>query len=155
LNIIKLNATDSTNTYLLALAKNKELPDDTIVVATEQKKGRGQRNATWQSKSGKSLTFSVFKRLNGILPQEQFVISMAVSVAVVNYLIKLTDRGLQIKWPNDIMADVKKCGGILIENQMRGDSIKSTIIGIGINVNNKDFKNLPQATSLLKYTGVQ
>lgn len=153
MNIIKLNAIDSTNTYLVELAKNKDLLDDTIVVANDQKKGRGQRNMSWQSQPNKSLTFSLFKRLDGVFPQQQFVISMAVAVAVVNYLIKLTETDFNIKWPNDIMAEGKKCGGILIENQMRGNTIKTTVIGIGVNINNNHFTSLPQATSLLKVTG--
>ncbi len=153
MNIIKLNATDSTNTYLAVLAKDGALQDEVVVVTNHQEKGRGQRDAIWQSQSFKSLTFSVFKRLDGVAPQQQFVISMTVSIAIVTYLQKQMATAIQIKWPNDIMAEGKKCGGILIENQLRGTTIKATIIGVGLNVNEEHFKNLPQATSLFLVSG--
>ena len=153
MNIIKLSATDSTNSYLAALAKNSELKDEIIVVTDHQNKGRGQRNAIWQSQPSKSLTFSVFKRMKGLSAQQQFTISMAVAIAITNYLQTLLTSAIQIKWPNDIMAEGKKCGGILIENQLRGTAINSTIIGVGLNINEETFTNLPQATSLYNLSG--
>ena len=153
MNIIKLNATDSTNTFLAALAKNSVLQDEVIVVTNQQEKGRGQRDAIWRSQPYKSLTFSVFKRLDDIMPQQQFAISMLVSIAIANYLQMQMTTAIQIKWPNDIMAEDKKCGGILIENQIRGTAIKATIIGIGLNVNEEYLKDLPQATSLHLVSG--
>ena len=148
MNIIKLSATDSTNTYLSDLTKNSFLEDETIVVTNRQQKGRGQRDARWQSQSSKSLTCSMFKRLEGVELQQQFMISMVVSIAIVRYLQSILSADIQIKWPNDIMAEGKKCGGILIENQVRGSAIKATIVGFGLNVNEDSFSNLPQATSL-------
>ncbi len=154
MNIIKLSAIDSTNTYLTQLVRNSELTDNTVVVAKHQEKGRGQREAVWQSQPSKSLTFSVFKRVSGLSAQQQFAISVAVSVAVTNFLNSFVATDIQLKWPNDIMAAGKKCGGILIENQVRAASINSTIVGVGLNVNEVSFDNLPQATSLKLTTGL-
>ena len=153
MNLIKLSATDSTNSYLAALAKNSALKDETIVVTDLQKKGRGQRESVWQSQPTRSLTFSVFKRIGGLSAQQQFTISMLVTVAVADYLQKLSGTAITVKWPNDIMAAGKKCGGILIENQVRGSAIKSTIVGVGLNINEEVFTNLPQATSLRLVSG--
>jgi BirA family biotin operon repressor/biotin-[acetyl-CoA-carboxylase] ligase len=152
-NLIKLSATDSTNSYLAALAKNSALNDETIVVTDHQKKGRGQRESVWQSQSARSLTFSVFKRIGGVSVQQQFTISMLVAMAVAEYLQTISGTAITVKWPNDIMAADKKCGGILIENQVRGASIKSTIVGVGLNINEEVFTNLPQATSLRLVSG--
>lgn len=153
MKIIKLSATDSTNTFLAQLVRRGEAIDNIIVVAEHQKKGRGQRASVWQSQPFKSLTFSVFKRVSGLSAEQQFAISAAVSVAIVTYLNKMVTTAIQIKWPNDIMAAGKKCGGILIENQVRSTAINSTIIGVGLNVNEIIFNNLPQATSLRLATG--
>ena len=153
MHIIKLNATDSTNTYLAALVKKSVPQDELIVVTNHQEKGRGQRDAIWQSQPSKSLIFSVFKRIDAMLPQQQFLISMIVSITIANYLQAFMTTAIQIKWPNDIMAGGKKCGGILIENQLRGNAIKSTIIGVGLNINEAHFNNLPHATSLHLVSG--
>ncbi|MFT5230248.1 MAG: BirA family biotin operon repressor/biotin-[acetyl-CoA-carboxylase] ligase [Planctomycetota bacterium] len=153
MNIIKLSATDSTNSYLAALAKNTALKDETIVVTDHQKKGRGQRESVWQSQPTRSLTFSVFKRIEGVSVQQQFAISMLVAVALADYLQTISGTAITVKWPNDIMAAGKKCGGILIENQVRGTAIKSTIVGVGLNINEEVLINLPQATSLRLVSG--
>jgi BirA family biotin operon repressor/biotin-[acetyl-CoA-carboxylase] ligase len=152
-NIIKLSATDSTKSYLAALAKNSALKDETIVITDHQKKGRGQRESVWQSQPARSLTFSVFKRIEGVSVQQQFAVSMLVAIAVADYLQELSGTAITIKWPNDIMAAGKKCGGILIENQVRGATIKSTIVGVGLNINEEVFIKLPQATSLRQVSG--
>ena len=78
---------------------------------------------------------------------------MAVSLAVFNTLKHFKIPEISIKWPNDIMSRSKKCCGILIENTVKGDLIDASIIGIGINVNEKQFKDLPLASSLRLATG--
>lgn len=154
MQIIKLNAIASTNTYLKQLAKQISIEDETVLVTDHQKKGRGQLQNKWHSQPGKSLTFSVYKRFEDLFVGSQFVISMVVSLAVKHFLNDLGVPAVQIKWPNDIMAGGKKCGGILIENELRGDTLQASIIGIGLNVNEKTFQNLPNATSLYLETNV-
>ena len=78
---------------------------------------------------------------------------MAVSLAVFNTLKHFKIPEISIKWPNDIMSRSKKCCGILIENTIKGNLIDASIIGIGINVNEKQFKDLPLASSLRLATG--
>jgi len=130
------------------LASETQIPDGTIVVAEDQEKGRGQRGNGWVARKGQSLTFSIYKRLGQLKVENQFVLSMAVALALAEGLDKLGVPKIKIKWPNDIMSADKKIGGILIENILEGSNIKQSIIGIGINVNETDFTQLPQASSL-------
>jgi len=152
-NIIKLNAIDSTNSYLIELGKKERLTDPTIVVSEKQLKGRGQLGATWQSKPMQSLTFSVFKRFKGVPVLHLSSITFAVSIGVYKTLNKMLVPQLRIKWPNDILSYSKKLAGILIENQIKQGEVVSTVIGIGININEEKFENLPHATSMLLSTG--
>jgi len=151
--IIKLNAIDSTNTYLKNLSKNVDLNDSTIVITDNQTSGRGQMGAVWQSSMGQSLTFSMFKRLKHLHVEEHSKIAFSVSLGVLNALKKMQVPSVAIKWPNDIMSYQQKICGILIENQLEGNEIKSTVIGIGVNVNVVEFFGLQTATSMKLVTG--
>ena len=152
--IIKLDAIASTNTYLKDLASVTLPKDYTIVVAEKQTQGRGQMGAEWHSESGKNLTASVFKKLPSINVSDQFYISMTVSLAIFKALSVFKIPQLRIKWPNDILsADTKLCG-ILIENVIKNNSLQGSIIGFGLNLNQKFFDNLPNASSMSLLTGV-
>ncbi len=148
MNIIKLDATDSTNAYLKGLMLVQNLEDFTVVMAKKQLNGRGQMGTKWESEPGKNLTFSVLKNKIELPIQNQFVISICVSLAIYNTLHKLQIPKLHVKWPNDIMSGNCKICGILIENTLIGDTIDSSIIGIGLNVNQTVFNNLPNVSSL-------
>jgi len=152
--IIKLSAIDSTNGYLKALAATKMPKDFTVVVAEDQTGGRGQMGTVWQSEASKNLTFSVFKDVSHLGVDQQFYVSMATALAITSALRELRIPKLSIKWPNDILAEHKKVGGILIENIIKNNKLQGTIIGVGINVNQRYFDNLPQASSLYSLTGV-
>jgi len=152
--IIKLNAIDSTNTYLKDMSTVALPKDYTVVVAEFQTKGRGQMGAKWNAQNGKNLTASVFKRLPLFNVSEQFYISMTVALAIIKALRVFKIPQLHIKWPNDILsADTKLCG-ILIENVIKNNNLQGSIIGFGLNVNQKFFNNLPQASSMSLLTGV-
>ncbi|WP_179315586.1 biotin--[acetyl-CoA-carboxylase] ligase [Winogradskyella undariae] len=152
--IIKLNAIDSTNTYLKDLATVSLPKDYTVVVADLQTNGKGQMGAKWSSEEGKSLTVSVFKRLLDFKVTDQFYISMAVALAITNALNCFKIPQLHIKWPNDILSSNNKICGILIENVIKTNKLQGSIIGFGLNVNQKFFENLPQASSMSLLTGV-
>ncbi len=122
--------------------------DGTVVICEDQQKGRGQRENGWQSRKGQSLTFSIFKRFESLVAQNQFAISMATSIGIASVLDDLEIPKISVKWPNDILSGNKKIAGILIENVLEGSQIKYAVIGIGINVNEKLFPKLPQASSL-------
>lgn len=147
-NIIKLSATPSTNSYLKELAKTCVLSDGTVVITDRQTKGRGQFEAHWQSQPSNSLTFSFFKRFKSLAISKHWYVSMAVSLAVSEMLVFQKIPEITIKWPNDIMSRGKKCCGILIENSARGTRLDTSVIGIGLNVNEQSFTGLPNATSM-------
>ncbi|MFT0716468.1 biotin--[acetyl-CoA-carboxylase] ligase [Flagellimonas lutimaris] len=151
--ILKLDATDSTNLYLRDLLRSENPLDYTVVVAEKQLKGRGQMGAVWQSKGGKNLTFSVLKIFYALSVQHQFVLNIAVSLAVIDALNEFSVPNVKVKWPNDIMSGSMKICGILIENVLKGDKVGHSIIGIGLNVNQTDFAELDKASSLKAITG--
>lgn len=152
--IIKLDAIDSTNSYLKDIVSVALPKDYTVVVAEKQVKGRGQMGAKWQAESGKNLTASVFKRLTFFNINEQFYISMAVSLAIYKALSVFKIPQLGIKWPNDILSANTKLCGVLIENVIKNNNLEGSIIGFGLNVNQKFFNNLPQASSMSLISGV-
>ncbi|GGI58244.1 biotin--[acetyl-CoA-carboxylase] ligase [Winogradskyella haliclonae] len=128
--------------------------DFTVVIADEQTNGRGQMGTTWQGEASKNLTFSVFKDVSFLKVSEQFYISMAVALGITKALNELRVPKIKIKWPNDILSENKKIAGILIENVIKNNKIEGSIIGVGLNVNQKFFDNLPHASSLHLLTGI-
>lgn len=148
MRIVKLDATDSTNQYLKELLLSKEVEDFTVVTAKKQLKGRGQMGAKWESESGKNLTISILKKFNQFPIANQFLLNICVSLAVLDTLKELSVPDLSVKWPNDILSGTSKVCGILIENILVGSQIQTSILGIGLNVNQLTFNNLSNASSL-------
>lgn len=123
-------------------------------MAEDQYGGRGQAGSTWQSEPAKNLTFSIILGCSFLPAANQFRLNMAVSLGVLEATVPLLgEKGVCIKWPNDIYAGGKKLGGLLIENVLSGQRLKNSVIGIGLNVNQDDFPGLPGATSVKKETG--
>ncbi|WP_299361096.1 biotin--[acetyl-CoA-carboxylase] ligase [Winogradskyella sp.] len=152
--IIKLDAIDSTNRYLKDMASVAIPEDYTVIVAEQQSAGRGQMGTKWDSEIGKNLTVSVFKKFGDFKIENQFYISMAVSLAICKVLRSFKIPQLYIKWPNDILSASQKICGILIENVIKNNRFKGSIIGFGLNINQKFFDDLPQASSMSLLTGI-
>lgn len=153
MQLIKLDATDSTNLFLKNLWLN-DPPEDSLVVVTEkQLKGRGQRGTSWHSEPGKNLTFSLLKRFDHLHVQHQFHLNIAVSLAIYTVLKKIPVPDLFVKWPNDILSGTTKICGILVENILQKQQIQASIIGVGLNVNQTEFQGLSQVSSLKLITG--
>lgn len=152
--LIKLDAIDSTNEYLKQLNRNSELKNYTAVMANEQTKGRGQMGSTWVSEKGKNLTMSILVKDLQLHADSIFTLNIVAALAVVNIFKKNKIPNVCIKWPNDIMAGNKKVAGILIENAIKPEGYLTSVIGIGINLNQTNFELLPQATSLKCITGL-
>jgi BirA family biotin operon repressor/biotin-[acetyl-CoA-carboxylase] ligase len=141
-NVQLCDVLDSTNTHLVALAA-EGAPTGTVVAAELQRAGRGRLGRTWHSSIAGALTFSVLWRFAagaGALAG----LSLAVGVALVRALGKLDAADVRLKWPNDLVANGAKLGGILIE--MQGDALgpSAAVIGIGLNV-----KLSPQIRALI------
>ena len=156
MKIIKLSATDSTNSFLKDLSQNSALENYTVIVAQKQTKGRGQQDSNWVSEPFKNLTFSVFIEFNNFKIANSKYLNFAISSSIYNILIAKKILKLSIKWPNDIMSANKKICGILIENTFSGDKIKNSVIGIGLNVNQEIFpETLNNITSLKLETSLE
>mgnify|MGYP001187778972 CR=1 FL=1 len=154
-DIINLETVSSTNDFAKQLL-SKQIPDSdiTIVSTQEQTKGRGQIGNCWESTTGMNCTFSIIIKPHNIKPEKQFYISMITSLAMVEFLRTYIKQPVSIKWPNDIYCQNKKICGILIENTLMGEIIETSIIGIGLNVNQTTFsKAIPNPTSLAQETG--
>ncbi|MEY4926330.1 MAG: hypothetical protein RI894_766 [Bacteroidota bacterium] len=151
----------STNSYAQEMLTRREaVAEGTLIQAFEQTAGRGQQGTIWQSDAGQNLTFSIILRPTFLPINEQFSLNQAISLAVIDFLtpyIKKNDSKSEprIKWSNDILIGEKKICGILIENSIQNRQLATTILGIGLNINQLDFENLPQATSLRKITGAE
>ena len=148
MNIIKLDAIDSTNDYLKELSRTNTLDNFTVVTTDNQTKGKGQMGSVWKSEIGKNLTMSILIKDVLLNVNQIFDLNIAISLSVIEVLKEYSIPKLTIKWPNDIMSDNKKIGGILIENSFKTDNRIESVIGIGLNVNQKEFLNLPKASSL-------
>jgi len=148
MNIIKLNATNSTNDYLKHLVATCYVENLTVVVTENQTSGRGQMGAKWNAEPGKNLTFSILVKDLLLQANHIFNLNVAVAVSIVAALNDFAVAGVCIKWPNDILAGNKKVGGVLIENSFKNDGEIYSVIGIGLNVNQLNFDDLPKASSL-------
>ena len=137
-NIIELKEISSTNDYALELARTKTMSEFTVIRADFQTKGRGQIGNHWVADSGKNLLFSVILHPTQISANNQFILSQCVSLALFRTVSLFCDD-VAIKWPNDLYVGDKKIAGILIENLLNGKQIASSIIGIGLNVNQEEF----------------
>ena len=142
---------ESTNHTAQQLLQSNQAQDGTIVHADFQTAGRGQQRNFWESAPGQNLTISVI--LFPQLPiEDQHFLTMAAALSVYDTLVSWDDLPIKIKWPNDILCESSKICGILIQNNLKGRKIHSTIAGIGLNVNQIKFAS-PRATSLSLLTG--
>jgi BirA family transcriptional regulator, biotin operon repressor / biotin---[acetyl-CoA-carboxylase] ligase len=148
MKLIKLDAIDSTNEFLKGLSNKQELENFTVITAEKQTKGKGQMGAVWSSEAGKNLIMSILIKDFLFDINHLFNLNIVVSLTLINTLEKINIPDLSIKWPNDIMSYNKKIGGILIENSIKSDGSIHSIVGLGLNVNQINFDNLPKASSL-------
>ena len=148
MKLIKLDAIDSTNDFLKGLANKQFVENFTVVSAEIQTKGKGQMGSVWVAEKGKNLTMSVLIKDVLIDLNQIYTLNIAVALAVVRALQLFKIPELAIKWPNDIMSYNYKIGGILIENSIKIDGSVTSIVGIGININQTNFENLPKGSSL-------
>ena len=131
----------------------ENINDFTVVVSKHQTNGRGRNGNLWANKTSLNLAFSVYKRFINFSVKEKFMLNIVSSVSVYEVLKKYKLNNLTIKWPNDIMTENKKIAGILIENSVRGNKINHSVIGVGININQSQFLDLPNATSVFLESG--
>lgn len=149
LKTIQLDEVNSTNSHLTKLAENKSLEEGTLVSTKKQLEGKGQTGNIWLSEDNKNILESLYLKPTFLPTEYMFSISKVVSIGIIEAFNKIKE-GFCIKWPNDIYYNDKKIGGILVENQLMGNNISQSIIGIGLNINQREFnESLPNPISLL------
>jgi BirA family transcriptional regulator, biotin operon repressor / biotin---[acetyl-CoA-carboxylase] ligase len=151
-NYIFLTEVESTNNYANHLVLSKAAVNGTVVLAQFQNKGKGQLGNTWESEFGKNLLVSYILVPQFLPATKQFYLSKIASLALFDFL-KTETNEITIKWPNDIYIGNKKVAGILIENSIKGNYLDTTIIGIGLNLNQEQFiSDAPNPVSLKQIT---
>lgn len=151
--ILWLKETESTNNHLRRLLDKEQLPEGSLVVTDFQTAGKGQVGNSWESEAGMNLMFSLLLYPDFIPANRQFLISQIASLSVKETLDAYTDF-IQVKWPNDIYWKDRKICGMLIENDLSGQLLYCSIIGIGLNLNQSLFRsNAPNPISLTQITG--
>ncbi len=148
--LLRYKSLESTNLEAQKLLSEANKPlEGTTIVADMQTAGKGQRGNTWSSPSGKNLLSSYILYPKHLLPRQQFVLNIISSLAVIDLLQDMNIKQAKIKWPNDVYIGTKKVAGILTQSHIASQSILSSIIGIGLNVNQKTFDTtLPNPTSI-------
>ena len=146
--IYKIDAISSTNEYLKQLYLKKNIYDNFLIITNNQTEGKGQGSSSWESEPKKNLTLSIYKDLKKNKLKNPFIINLIISISIIETLKKYNLPNLKIKWPNDILSASKKISGILIENFFQKEFLMSSIIGIGLNVNQISFKKAKNAISI-------
>lgn len=154
--LVWLPACPSTNTVAQQLQRENRASEGCTVITGHQTAGRGQRGNQWEAAAHENLTLSVVWYPTFLAATEQFLLSQAVALAALDWarrwLGASAETSLRVKWPNDLYVGNQKLGGILIENTLSGSKIQYSIVGIGLNVNQRVFA-VPTATSLSQLTG--
>ena len=150
---IVLSRTDSSNNYAMAQAHAGLAKHGTTWFAIEQTHGKGQRGKTWITTPGENIIQSVLIDPSLLSITKTFHLSVVISLACYDLFKKYAGPTTSIKWPNDLYWNDRKAGGILIENNFRGDIWCWAVAGIGININQPPISSLPDAISLHQVTG--
>lgn len=147
----------STNTYALELLSKTTPAEGTVISTYNQTQGRGQIGSSWESAPGKNLSLSFIFYPAFLPPANQFMLGKIFALAARDLISTHLPKHLtaHIKWPNDILVDGRKIGGILIQNSIQGSTLQNTVAGIGLNINQDHFHTYnPPATSLILETGI-
>lgn len=151
---IFLDQTESTNAFLLEKLESERVGK--VVYTHEQTAGKGMGTNPWESAPGLNLTFSMGVDLSFLKAADQFLLSMAVPLGMIDVLDAIVEKGkgsadsLMVKWPNDIVFRGQKLAGILINSTIRGQMMGVSVIGIGLNVNQIQFLDWPTHPVSLK-----
>ncbi len=138
--IISLKTVDSTNNFANQFVKDNKSENvcGTVVFSTHQQQGKGTGQNIWESEKDKNILASIILCPHFLSPEKQFLISKTVSLGILKYF-KNKNIDAKIKWPNDIFINNRKIAGVLIENSILGSNISTSIIGIGLNINQQKF----------------
>jgi len=134
-----IETVDSTNVELWRHINKYNLNEGYTIITRNQISGKGRRGDKWISTKDESLTFSILLK-----PKLNInflgLVSILSSISIVEAIKKVHNINAKIKWPNDILVDNKKLGGILVESKLINNET-NIVVGIGINVNQKLMEN--------------
>ena len=148
---IYFESIDSTNAYALQLISKNNPTEGTAISSGYQSAGRGQIGRIWEGADKMNIYTSIILRPQFIAANDQFCLNQAISLAVSAVIEELLGRVVKVKWPNDIFVGDKKISGILIQNILGKKMLATSVVGIGININQEEFPvNIPHATSMYK-----
>ena len=152
---IIVSQVDSSNNYAMAKLHSGLLHNGTAILALHQTAGKGQRGRQWRTAAGENITMSTVFDASMLETAARFpfIIAATAALGCYDFYKDLQAQDVTIKWPNDVYIGDRKAGGILIENILKGNVIKWTVIGTGINLNQTEFEGLSKATSLTLSTG--
>jgi BirA family transcriptional regulator, biotin operon repressor / biotin---[acetyl-CoA-carboxylase] ligase len=152
--LIELESVDSTNNYAMARIHEGMASDGMVYIARHQWAGKGQRGKNWVSEPGQNLIMSLVIEPFPLILTQQFLMTAAVALAVLDVVKGFQNINWKIKWPNDIYWSDRKAGGLLIESVVSGQTWRWAVIGIGINLNQSSFPvDVSNAISLGQITG--
>src|SRR5690606_33679434 len=135
----------STSEIAAQIRHQSSAVEGTVVITDRQLRGKGQRGNTWITEDSRNLTLSILHKPSFLLPRNQFYLNVVTALGVQQAVSRLLKVPVFVKWPNDIMTEGGKLAGVLIENQLQGQAITHSIVGIGLNVNQLQF-SIPTAT---------
>lgn len=145
---VELDSTESTNKYARELLAVSKPVEGTLISTKEQTLGRGQAGNVWHAEPGKNLTVSIIFYPDFLEADKQFYLNMAVCLGIRDFCEYVLNEDVKIKWPNDIYYGDNKLAGVLIENTISGSKLSTTIVGIGLNINQLAFgEGVKNATS--------
>lgn len=137
-----LKKVDSTNAFMDEIPESERV--GAVVFAFEQSSGKGMGTNCWESRPGENLTFSMGVVMSFLKAADQFLLSQAVPLGLLDVLDKsLPSASLMVKWPNDLLFCEQKLCGILINNTIHDMDMGVSVIGIGLNVNQIQFQDWP------------
>ena len=147
----------STNQYLFDLISHEDVTEGLVINTDNQTAGKGLGINIWESSPNMNLSFSLLLKPEFLKPNNQFIITQIVSLAIIKVCRKnLSNENINIKWPNDIYAGDKKLAGILVQNIIKANIISHSVIGIGLNVNQEKFiSDAPNPVSMVQLSGIQ
>jgi len=138
---LNLDKVGSTNVYLQEMPEQERI--SCVVFADEQSSGKGMGSNSWESEPGMNLTFSVGFDMSFLKAGDQFLLSQAVPLGMLDVLDGMLPCEAFVKWPNDLVVEGGKMSGILINSTIHGSMMGVSVVGIGLNVNQMHFQDWP------------
>jgi BirA family biotin operon repressor/biotin-[acetyl-CoA-carboxylase] ligase len=129
--------TDSTNTDALKAAR-AGAPHGSVYFADEQLAGRGRGDHAWDSVAGQGLYVSILLR-PPVPATRLHLLPLVAGLAVANAIHATTSLNVDLRWPNDLLIGPRKVGGILVESKIEASAVGYAVVGIGINVHQREF----------------